>query len=268
VVHLIEKHRFSQRRACELVLLNRSTQRYQPKPDNAQAVRQRLHELAARWRRFGYRRLHIFLQREGVVRNKKRTQRIYREEKLSIRLRKRKRRAAVIRLPLPLPRAANQQWSMDFMQDSFADGRRFRCLNIVDDYTRECLAIEVDRSVPGSKVVQVLERLAETRGLPRFIRCDNGPEFIGKTVDQWAFANQVKLDFIDPGKPNQNAFIESFNGKFRNECLNDHWFIRLSEAREIIEGWRVEYNQVRPHSSLGNCTPEEFANKQQMVLSA
>lgn len=265
---MVQVHGLSERRACKLTGTNRSSQRYQPKPDDAVHVRKRMHELAGRWRRFGYRRLHIFLRREGLVKNRKRTQRIYSEEKLSLRRRKRKRRSNVIRMPLPQPTAVNQQWSMDFMQDSFADGRRFRCLNILDDFSRECVAIEVDRSLPGTRVVDVLNRLAETRGLPKIVRSDNGPEFIGKTLDQWAYENQIKLDFIQPGKPNQNAFVESFNDKMRNECLNEHWFQDLAEAKEIIEKWRKEYNQIRPHSSLGNCAPEVFAKQQQLMLTA
>jgi putative transposase len=268
VVHMVHVHQLSERRACQLTDTNRSSQRYQPKPDDALAVRQRMRELSERWRRFGYRRLHVFLQREGLVKNRKRTQRIYREEGLSLRKRKSKRRSNVIRMPLPVPTRLNELWSMDFVQDSFADGRRFRCLNIVDEFSRECVAIEVDRSLPGVRVVNVLRQLATSRGLPKTIRSDNGPEFIGRALDQWAFESKVQLDFIQPGKPNQNAFVESFNDKFRNECLNDHWFQTLGEAKEIIEKWRQEYNQVRPHSTLGYCAPEEFAKQQRLMLSA
>ena len=163
--------------------------------------------------------------------------------------------------PLPKPVAANQRWSMEFVSDGLADGRRIRCLNIVDDCTRECMAIEVDTSLTGARFKAVMQRLAETRGLPKSITVDNGPEFAGQMLDSWAYEANVHLSFIRPGKPNENADIESFNGKFRDECLNDHWFITVDQARRIIESWRIEYNTERPHSSLGNLTPEEFAER-------
>ena len=191
--------------------------------------------------------------------NHKRTERIYREEKLSLRLKKRKRRTSQVRVPLPMPERVNQQWSMDFVSDALCTGRRFRSLTIMDDYSRECPAIEVDTSLGGERVCRVLDRLAIERGLPATIRVDNGPEFAGKALDEWAYRNGVKLHFIDPGKPNQNAYIESFNGKFRDECLSENWFVSLQEARRIIEDWRQDYNQVRPHSSLNDLAPEVFA---------
>lgn len=192
--------------------------------------------------------------------NRKLVYRIYREEKLSLRVRKRKRIAALVRVPLPTPEKPNVRWSMDFVSDQLGStGRRFRCLTIVDDFSRECLAIEVDTSLPGSRVARVLERLAITRGLPQAIVVDNGPEFTGQSMDAWAFEKGIKLDYIRPGKPVENAYIESFNGKFRDECLNEHWFVTLREAQVRIEAWREDYNCHRPHSSLGDLTPEQFA---------
>jgi putative transposase len=180
---------------------------------------------------------------------------------LAVRRRKRKRIGMVERRPLPKPNAPNQSWSIDFVSDGLADGRRLRCLTIVDDCTRECLAIEVDTSITGTRVKAVMERLADTRGLPRSITVDHGPEFEGQVLDAWAYAANVQLAFIRPGKPNENAYIESFNGKFRDECLNEHWFISMAHARRVIEAWRIEYNTERTHSSLDDLTPEEFAMK-------
>jgi putative transposase len=163
------------------------------------------------------------------------------------------------RKPLPKPTTANASWSMDFVADGLIGGRRLRCLTIVDDCTRECLAIEVDTSLPGLRVKAVLDRLADTRGLPQSITVDSGPEFDGKVLDQWACRTGVQLSFIRPGKPNEKAYIDSFNGKFRDKCLNEHWFISLAHARSIVRAWRIEYNTEWPHSSLGNRTPHEFA---------
>jgi putative transposase len=222
-------------------------------------LRQRLRELAAERRRYGYRRLRVLLRREGRVVNHKRVYRLYREEGLSVRRRKRKRIGAMERQPLTLPTSCNQRWSMDFVSDGLGDGRKFRSLNIVDDYSRECVAAEVDTSIPGGRVVRVLEGLRERRGLPQVLVTDNGPEFAGQALDVWAYQHGVKLHFIEPGKPMQNAFVESFNGKLRDECLNEHWFGTLGEARQAIEAWRRDYNEVRPHSALGNRTPQEFS---------
>jgi putative transposase len=225
-----------------------------------------LRELAAERVRFGYRRLWAMLRREkntdGTRRwvvNHKRVHRIYREEGLAMRRKEAKRWRAAARSPLELPTQANQVWTMDFTKDRLASGRNFRTLNLMDGYTREALWIEVDTSLPGQRVVRVLEWLKQTRGVPEVIQVDNGPEFISQALDQWAFSNGVRLHFIEPGKPVQNAFIESFNGKFRDECLNQNWFVSLAEARALIEAWRVDYNTARPHSSLGYRTPAEFA---------
>jgi len=248
----------SERRACELAKVGRSSYRYERQEQDEVELRGRLRELAAERRRYGYRRLTVLLRREGRRVNHKRVYRLYREEELGVRRRKRKRIGAVERQPLTIPTHRNQRWSMDFVSDALTDGRKFRSLNIVDDYNRECLAAEVDTSIPGARVVRVLERLRELCGLPGVLVTDNGPEFAGQALDVWAYEQGVKLHFIAPGKPLQNAFIESFNGKMRDECLNEHWFLTLAEARETIEAWRRDYNEVRPHSSLGNQTPKEF----------
>ena len=249
----------SERRACGLMGLWRATCRYRRRRAEDERLRQRLRELAHQFRRFGYRWLHDRLQREGWRVNHKRVGRLYRVEGLQVRKRRRKRCVGVPRLTLPTPTGANQIWSVDFMADTLSSGRKLRTLNVVDDYTRECLAIEVDTSLPGARVVRVLERLVGERGRPRQIRTDNGPEFAGRALDQWCFAKGVEQHFIQPGKPMQNGYIESFNGKFRDECLNENWFLSLSDARQIIERWRRHYNQERPHSALGYRTPEEFA---------
>jgi putative transposase len=249
----------SERRACGLAGLSRSSYRYPRQEGDESGLRQRLKELAAERRRYGYRRLTVLLRREGRRVNHKRVYRLYREAGLSVRRRKRKRIGAVERQPLTIPTGTNQCWSMDFVSDGLGDGRKFRSLNIVDDYSRECVAAEVDTSIPGGRVVRVLEQLGERRGLPQVLVTDNGPEFAGQALDVWAYQRGVKLHFIEPGKPVQNAFVESFNGKMRDECLNEHWFRTLGEARQTIEAWRRDYNQVRPHSALGNRTPQEFA---------
>jgi len=239
----------SQRRACGLMGLYRATCRYRKRRCEDERLRARLRELAEARRRFGYRRLQILLEREGWQVNHKRVYRLYVEEKLSLR-RKRGRKRSLVRQPLPAAVAANQMWSVDFMSDTLSSGRRFRTLNIVDDYTRECLAIEVDTSLGGMRVVRVLEELKRQRGLPRQIRSDNGPEFVSRAVDQWAYEQRLQWHTIQPGRPMENSYVESFNGRFRDECLNENWFSSLADAREKIEQWRQDYNEARPHSSL------------------
>jgi len=248
----------SQRRACGLMDLYRGTCRYRQRRQEEARLRSRLRELAEERRRFGYRRLQVLLVREGWQVNHKRVYRLYVEEKLSLR-RKRGRKRSGARQPLPQPVAANQVWSVDFMTDALSTGRRFRTLNIVDDYTRECLAIEVDTSLGGGRVVRVLEQLKQQRGLPRQIRSDNGPEFVSRAVDQWAYEQGLGWHTIQPGRPMENGYVESFNGRFRDECLNENWFTDLADAREKIAQWKQDYNQARPHSALGYRTPEEFA---------
>ena len=259
VTVLMTERDFGVTRACGLVGISRSLFRYRSRRSDSGPLRDRIEAIAATKRRYGYRRVYLRLRREGWEVNRKRVYRLYREAGLAVRRRKRKRIGVFERKPLPKPTAANVSWSMDFVADGLIGGRRLRCLTIVDDCTRECLAIEVDTSLPGLRVKTVLDRLADNRGLPQSITVDNGPEFDGKVLDQWAYQSGVQLSFIRPGKPNENAYIESFNGKFRDECLNEHWFISLAHARRIIEAWRIEYNTERPHSSLGNRTPQEFA---------
>lgn len=242
-----------------IVGLCRNSYRYQAKPKNDDEIRARLRELAEKRRRFGAPMLHTLLRREGHLINHKRTERLYREEGLSLRLKKRKKRISHLRVVMNRPERINQHWSMDFVSDSLYNVRRFRVLTLVDDFSRECPVLEVDHSLTGQRVTRVLDRIALTRGLPEVITVDNGPEFISKALDLWAHENNVKLRFIQPGKPVQNAYIESFNGKFRNECLNDNVFVSLQSAQEIIENWRQDYNSERPHSSLNDMTPEEFA---------
>jgi putative transposase len=246
-------------RACGLLMISRSLYGYRSRRPVTPGLRERICELAGEKRRYGYRRIHVLLRREGWSVNRKRTYRLYREAGLAVRRRKRKRIGLFERRPLPRPSAVNRSWSMDFVSDGLCDGRRLRCLAIVDDYSRECLVLEVDTSITGKRVAAVLERLADLRGLPLSITVDHGPEFEGQVLDAWAYQAGVRLSFIRPGKPVENAYIESFNGRFRDECLNEHWFLTMAHARRAIEAWRIEYNTERPHSSLGNLTPEEYA---------
>ena len=257
---LVDARVTSLRRACRVLDLSTATWRYQRcgRVDNRELLA-RLQAHAAVRPRYGYRRLHTLVAREGIVANHKRVHRVYRDAGLQVRRRRRKRLTRGERVPLPTPSRRGERWSMDFMADTLADGRGFRTLNIVDDFTRECVAIEVDRSLPSARVVRVLERLAATIGLPRVIVSDNGPEFAGRTLDAWAYRQGIELRFIRPGKPIENAYVESFNGKFRDECLNEHWFLNIAEAQQIIEAWRIDYNTVRPHRSLGQLTPAAYA---------
>jgi putative transposase len=261
VNRLIEQHGLSQRRACRLVGIDHSIWRYQPRRADDIALRQRLRELAHERRRFGYRRLGWLLAREGHAMNSKKLYRLYREEKLMVRRRGGRKRAMGTRAPMMLPLAIDQRWSLDFVSDTLSDGRRFRILCVVDDFSRECLTLVVDTSLGGVRVVRELERLALERGTPQIIVSDNGTELTSSAVLRWAL-DRVAWHYIQPGKPVQNAFIESFNSRLRDECLNEHVFVSLSEAREIIEAWRHDYNHLRPHSSLGALTPIEFAQQQ------
>jgi putative transposase len=232
--------------------------RYRSRRPDPVVLRQRLVALAQERPRWGYRRLHVLLRREGHQANWKRVYRLYREEGLLVRRRKRKR-VSVPRQPLASPGRPNERWSMDFISDALTNGRRFRGLVVVDDFTRECVALEVDTSLPATRVIEALETVACERGLPKRIVVDNGPEFAGRTLDAWAHRRGIELHFIQPGKPVQNAFVESLNGKLRDECLNAHWFTTLVEARSVIEEWREDYNHARPHQSLGHQTPAEYA---------
>jgi putative transposase len=226
--------------------------------ENAQLQR-RMVELASERRRFGYRRIHALLCREGIEVNQKRIFRLYRAAGLAVARRKKRCHVAVEREPLALPSRPNEIWSMDFISDALANGRRIKLLTIVDDFTRESVDLVAEHGISGQYVVRVLERAAQFRGLPLAIRTDQGPEFTSKALDQWAYQNGVQLKLIDAGKPTQNAYIESFNGRFRDECLNDHWFTSLAEARIRISACRRDYNELRPHSALNYQTPAEFA---------
>jgi putative transposase len=258
VARLVEQRGLSQVRACRLVGLNRSSMNYRPRRPDDSLLRQRLRELAAERRRFGYRRLGWLLEREGHVLNRKKLYRLYREEKLMVRRRRGRKRALGTRAPMTLPGAINQRWSLDFVADALSDGRRFRILCVVDDFSRECLATVVDTSLGGVRVVRELDRLTAERALPRMVVSDNGTELTSCAVLRWA-TGRLEWHYIEPGKPVQNAFVESFNSKLRDECLNEHVFLTLAEARETIEAWRFDYNHCRPHSSLGALTPTEFA---------
>ena len=257
-----ESTTISERRACLLVGLSRTVLHYESKvqPENAQ-LQARLVELAGERRRFGYRRLHASVRREGVQANHKRIYRLYSDTGLSVRRRKKRHGVAVERQALELPSAPNQVWSMDFVSDALANGRRIKILSIVDDFSKEAIDLAVDFGISGHYVTRVLDQAARFRGYPKAIRTDQGPEFTGKALDQWAYQHGVQLKLIQAGKPTQNAFIESFNGRFRDECLNDHWFTSLPQARILIAAWRRDYNQHRPHSSLDYLTPTEFAAK-------
>ena len=267
VTRAMEAAGISERQACRFTGFSRSTQRYASRRASDTALRERLHTLALLRPRWGYRRLYRLLRREGMTVNRKRVQRVYREAGLSVRRRARKR-VAVERVPRSTPLTVNVRWSMDFVSDALADGRKIRALSIVDDFSRECPVIAVDRSLPGERVVRELEQVARVRGYPEVIVCDNGPEFRGEALDRWAHEHGVTLQFIEPGKPVQNCFIESFNGRLRDECLNESWFVSLADAQRTIEAFRLDYNSVRPHSGLTGCTPSEFANRhqQKMVL--
>ena len=226
-----------------------------------QPIRERLRELAAVRRRFGYRRLGWLLVREGYRMNHKKMYRLYHEEKLMVRRRGGRKRALGTRAPMLLPERLNQRWSLDFIADTLSDGRRFRILCVVDDFSRECLACVVDTSLSGVRVVRELERLTGERATPQVIVSDNGSELTSVAILRWV-PGRVAWHYIEPGKPVQNAFIESFNSRLRDECLNEHLFDSLAEARQIIEAWRLDYNHARPHSSLGTLTPSEFAELQ------
>ncbi len=258
VAYLKTTHKVSERRACAVLGVVRASVRYRSCRPPDTALRERLRGLAMERRRFGYRRLAVFLRREGFMHNIKKIHRIYREENLMVRRRKGRKKAVGTRAPLPKPDSVNQVWSLDFMSDAFMDGRRFRVLSVMDQCSRECLTIAADMSMPGLRVVRELDELIQRHGKPKVIVSDNGTELTSRAVLTWAAQNKIEWHYIQPGKPQQNGYTESLNDKIRNECLNEHWFSSLGEAREIIEAWRQDYNHVRPHSSLGYLTPMEF----------
>lgn len=255
----MKAHQLSRSRSCGLASLSRSTAYYKPVGPGDRGVRERLKELAQSHRRYGYLRIHYLLRKEGLVINRKRTYRLYREEGLQVYKRKGRKRFKVERVALIPADRLNQRWSLDFMSDSLCTGRRFRTLNIGDNFSRENRGILADFSITGERTARFLDELGERYGYPEELILDNGPECTSQALFLWSQRIGVKLVFIQPGRPMQNGFIESFNGKFRDECLNEHWFTSLEEARRIIEEWRVHYNEERPHSALGYKTPREFA---------
>lgn len=251
----------SERRALAVVRMSASAYRYTPRPDRNVDLRARILALAQRYKRYGVGMIHLKLRQDGMLVNYKRVERLYQEAKLQVRRRKRKKVPVGERQPLIRPTAANQVWSMDFVFDRTAEGRALKCLTIVDDATHEAVAIEVERALSGHGVARILDRLAIQRGLPQVIRTDNGKEFCGRAMLEWAHARGVALRLIEPGKPNQNAYVESFNGRLRDECLNEHWLTSLLHARTVIESWHREYNDERPKKALGGLTPTAYAKQ-------
>lgn len=251
-------HRLSERRTCKLLEVDRSSYRYEPRPDPDGAARQELIALAKQKPRFGYRRLGILLERRGYRLSARKLYRLYREEHLAVRRLKRKKLQRD-RQPITELQRANQEWSMDFVTDGLETGRGVRALTVIDSYTRECLAIETDSCLSSRRVTRVLEWIIQQRGKPEGVRSDNGPEFTSRHYLGWCADQSIQTIHIQPGKPMQNGYVESFNGRFRDECLNATSFATMADAKEKIERWRKEYNTERPHSSLGYRTPEEFA---------
>lgn len=259
VAYLAATFQMSERRACRVIGADRASVRYEgTRPDDG-LLRARLKELASERRRFGYRRLHVLLKREGHAVNRKRIQRLYREEKLTVRRRGGRKRAMGTRRPIEAPVAVNQRWSLDFLSDQLTDGRRFRILAVVDDCTRECLVLAADTSLSGLRVARELDAIVRCRGRPTTIVSDNGTEFTSNAILTWADETCIGWHYIAPGKPQQNGFIESFNGRLRDELLNETLFRSLPHARAVLEAWRRDYNEERPHSKLGWLTPRDFA---------
>lgn len=265
---LIDAYRVSARRACTVVGCHRATFYYRGRRRDLTPLRMRLRELAAARPRFGYRRLFILLRREGWRVNHKRVYRLYGEEQLAVRTKRRRKRASHLRVVPPRPTRPNEQWCMDFMMDRLEDGRRIRILTVEDVFTRECLAVEIDVSLTSARVVRVLERLVRVRTAPAVITVDNGSEFYAQSTDRWAYGQGVRLEFSRPGKPMDNPFIESFNGRLRDEHLNVELFFSVDDAQQKILEWQRDYNEVRPHSSLGNIPPRDFAAQWQLTQAA
>lgn len=256
---IMERCGISQRRACRLIRLHRSVGRYIRRKQE-EVLREKIISLAYQRKRFGYRRIGMLLRQEGMKVNHKRVYRLYRESGLKVLKRSGRKRAVGSRLPIQVLHRPNARWSLDFVSDALASGRRIRILTIVDDFTRECLKMVVDTSLNGKRVVRELSDLINEKGVPQSIISDNGTEFTSHAILQWAKENAVNWQYIQPGKPMQNGYIESFNGKLRDECLNENWFVSLQQAKEIIEAWRFDYNNVRPHSSLKGLSPQQFLN--------
>lgn len=258
VGYLTGQYEISARRACRLIPVSRKAVKYvSARPLRDAPLTRRMKHLAERYPRYGYLMLHALLRREGLVTNRKRTYRLYREQGLQVRTKRRKRLMRP-RVPLDLPSMPNERWSLDFVHDQLSNGRRIRVLNVVDDYSRVCVGQLVDTSISGARMARFLSDLSRERPLPPRIVMDNGPEMTSKAMWLWSQSTGVTLHFIQPGKPTQNAFVESFNGKFRDGCLNQHWFASLEDAREIIDAWREDYNRIRPHSALNYQSPIQF----------
>lgn len=272
MLFIVQGFGLSIRKACRIIGIGRASFKYirKIKPDE-EIIRKRLKELAQKRIKAGCPKLHTFLRREGFLINHKRTERIYKEEELSLGRKKKNKKRKVsssLRIPVPKPEYINHIWSMDFIFDSLVSKKALKSMTLIDEYTRKCFAIEVDTSLPAAKVVDALNRVTRSEGFPMIIIIDNGPEFISNALDLWAYQKGVKLHFITRGKPVENTFIETFNGKFRNECLNINWFLNLDYAKTVIEQWRIDYNCQRPHSSLDDLTPEEFAQREKQKISA
>lgn len=269
VAYVVSHYGLNMRRACRLVKQSRSVQYYRSVKDPKLALRGRMRELAHTRMRYGYRRIHVLLRREGWKLGMNQAYRLYSQEQLQLRSKLPKRRKMVVTRQAKIrPTGPNQAWSMDFVADQLANGMKFRTLTIVDVFTKEALAIETGQRLRGEHVVAVLNRLAARRGTPKHLFVDNGSEFSGRLLDLWAYHHQARIDFSRPGKPTDNCHIETFNGSFRDECLNLHWFATLEEAKAIIEAWRQDYNESRPHSTLNNLSPAEFARRAGLPASA
>lgn len=269
VAHACEVHGVSQRRACKVLEIDRSSVRYTSvRPDDVD-LRKAMRRISQERRRFGYRRIQVMLEREGIYMNHKKLRRLYREEKLQVRKRGGRKRALGTRRPMVLPSGINERWSLDFVSDAFTDGRRFRILAVIDDYSRECLALVADTSLSGGRVARELDVIIARRGgKPKTIVSDNGTEFTSMAILKWCQETKIGWHYIAPGKPQQNGFVESFNGSFRDECLNETLFSSLTDARHHIRLWKEDYNVIRPHSSLGNLTPREYAQNQHLQQRA
>jgi putative transposase len=268
VAHLCETHEVSQRRACAALAVDRSSVRYVSRRGDDAELRTRIRDIASERRRFGYRRVHVLLQRQGVQVNHKKLRRLYAEEKLQVKRRGGRKRALGTRRPMTVPDAPNRRWSLDFVSDAFTDCRRFRILTVVDDFTRECLALVPDTSISGLRVARELDALIAARGRPQSILSDNGTELTSMAILRWSEERRVEWHYIAPGKPQQNAFAESFIGRLRDECLNETLFSSLAQARSVLAAWRHDYNRLRPHSALGNAAPAEFAEKIRLAQEA
>lgn len=261
LVRWMQAKGLSERRCLKVARMSPSALRYEPGPDHNTHLRQRIVELAQRHRRYGAPMIYLKLRQAGVTVNHKRVERLYRLEKLQVQRRRRKKIPVAERQPLIRPGGPNQVWSMDFVFDRVAGGRTIKSLVVVDDATHEAVAIVPEHSIGGNHLTRILDGICSHRGRPAVIRTDNGPEFVGKAMLNWAYRNGVDLKLIEPGKPNQNAYVESFNGRLRDECLNEHWFTNLQHARVVIEQWRREYNEHRPKKSLGGLTPALYAKQ-------